>query len=164
MTTVTTTDDAFTGQQGLGAFTGAVDKRLWFKCRFKLDDATQTDAVCGLYVTDTSPVASLPTDGIFFIKLDDAAVVDMHVRNGGTSTTLSAIATMANDTFIDLAFAYDPNAQRVHAYVNGSRVGSAVATNFPSGDLLRVSMGVQNGTAVGTRLMTVDYIMAAKER
>jgi len=113
---------------------------------------------------NTSPVASLPTDGIFFLKTDGALTVDFHVRNGGTSTTLSAIATMANDTFIELAFAYDPNANRVNVFLNGLRVASAIGTNFPSGDLMRLSMGVQNGSAVGTRLMTIDYIMGAKER
>jgi hypothetical protein len=164
LTTVTTSDDAFTGAQAKGAFLGAADKRLWFKTRLQVDDATETDVVAGLYVTDTSPVASAPADGVYFIKLDGGLTVDLRVSNGGTTTTLSGLASMANATMIELAFAYDPNAARVDAFVNGIRVGSAPATNFPAGDLLRPSLGVQNGSAVGTRALTVDYVLAAKER
>jgi hypothetical protein len=163
LTTVTTTDNAFTGQQHTAqTFLGELTKKLWFKSRFKLSDAIETDGIIGLYVTDTDPVATLPTDGIFFMKDDGDALLDFHVRNGGVSSSLTGIATLVNDTFVEVAFYYDKTA--VLAYVNGIRVGSLPLANFPSGDLMRVSMGVQNGSAVGTRVMTVDHIFVAKQR
>ena len=41
-------------------------KQIGFHVRFKTNDATQTDIVAGLQLTDTSPLDV--TDGIFFLK------------------------------------------------------------------------------------------------
>ena len=50
-------------------------KQAWFKSRFKVNDATQSDVVIGLSLNDTS----LDTpDGIFFQKDDGDANVDFH--------------------------------------------------------------------------------------
>jgi len=43
-------------------------KRAYFSARFKVSDATQSDFVMGLQITDTSPLAV--SEGIFFIKDD----------------------------------------------------------------------------------------------
>lgn len=135
-------------------------KRLFFEARFKVSDATDSDVVIGLQITDTSPLAV--TDGVYFIKPDDAATVNFMVTKNSTSTTASAIATLANDTFVRLGFYYD-GASAIQYYVNGAIAGSSVTTNLVDDEELTVSFAIQNGAAAA-KTMTVDYIYVAKER
>ena len=135
-------------------------KRLWFETRFKVNDATNTDLVAGLQITDTTPLAV--TDGVYFIKPDDAATVNFTVIKNSTATTASAIATMANATNIVLGFYYD-GVSAVKYYVDRVYTGSSVVTNLPDDEELTISFGIQNGAAAAKN-MTVDYIFAAQER
>lgn len=135
-------------------------KKLFFEARFKVSDATQSDVVIGLQITDTAPLDV--TDGVFFIKADDAATVDLRVEKNNTATTSSAVATMANDTFIRLGFYYD-GVDAVFAIVNGVAQARLATTNLPDDEDLTISFGIQNGAAAA-KTMTVDYIWAAKER
>ena len=142
------------------SFTFSSGKRLFFEARFKVSDATQSDLVMGLQVTDTTPLAV--ANGVFFIKNDGAATVNLVLTKAGTSTTNSSVATMANDTFIRLGFFYDGSAMTY--FVDGVNTGTSVVTNLPlSTTNLTVSFAIQNGEAAA-KTMTVDYIFVAKER
>ena len=136
-------------------------KPLYFKARFKVSNATQSDIVMGLQITDTTPLDV--TDGIFFLKPDDAATLDFLVEKNNTATTAAAIATLADDTFVTLAFFYDPSLARITYYVNDVAVGSSALTNVPDDEELTLSFGLQNGSAAA-HTMTVDYIFVAKQR
>lgn len=142
------------------SFRFATGKPLFFEARFKVSDATQSDIVIGLQITDTTPLDV--TDGVFFIKADGAATVDFLVEKNNTATTASAIATMADDTFIRLGFYYD-GVSAVQYYVNGTYTGTSVTTNLPDDEDMTVTIAIQNGEAVA-KTMTVDYVYAAKER
>ena len=63
-------DDASFSNKVGESFLPAADKNLWFKCKFQVSDATQSDVVIGLQITDTTPLAV--TDGIYFLKADGA--------------------------------------------------------------------------------------------
>ena len=160
-----TTDDADNDndffQLPIESFKFDSTKRLYFETRFKVADATNSDVVFGLQITDTSPLDV--TDGIFFLKPDDAATLNFLVEKNNTATTASAIATLANDTWVTLAFYYEPSDGRVAYFVDGVRVGASAITNVPDDEELTVSFGYQNGAA-GADTMTVDYIMAVKQR
>lgn len=135
-------------------------KALFFEARFKVSDATQSDVVIGLQITDTTPLDV--TDGVFFIKADGAATVDFRVEKNNTATTASSIATMANDTYIRLGFYYD-GSSAVQYFVNGTYTGSSVTTNLPDDEDMTITIAIQNGEAVA-KTMTVDYVYVAKER
>lgn len=135
-------------------------KKLWFDCRFKVSDATQSDVVVGLQITDTTPLDV--TDGVFFLKADGAATADFLVEKDNTATTSSAVATLADDTYIRLSFYYDGKSA-IKYFVDGVHQGTSVTTNLPDDEVLTISFGVQNGEAVA-KTMSVDYIMVAKER
>lgn len=145
------------------SFLLASGKKAFFKTRFKISDATQSDFVIGLQVTDTTPLDA--TDGIYFLKADGAATVDVFVRKDATtgSNTVAAIATMVADTFIELAWYFDGESTVYYA-VDGVVKGSlsASSTYLPDTELT-VSFGIQNGEAVA-KTMTVDYLFAANER
>lgn len=145
------------------SFSMTAGKAAWFKCRFKTSDATQSDIVFGLQVTDTTPLDV--TDGIYFLKADGVATVDVFCRKNATtgSTTAAAIATMADDTYITLGWYYD-GAGSVSYFVNDVKIGTldGSATYLPD-TTLTVSFGIQNGEAVA-KTLSVDYIFAAKQR
>lgn len=134
-------------------------KKLFFKAKFQVSDATQSDLVMGLQIVDTTPLAV--TDGVYFIKADASTTLNMVVIKDSTSTT-TAIGTMANATDIEVAFYYD-GVSKVYGYADGVLKGSSVVTNLPDDEELAVSFGIQNGEAVA-KTMTVDYIFVAKER
>lgn len=150
-------------QKNPAAFTFTAGKKTFFRCRFKVSDATQSDLIFGLQVVDATPLDV--TDGIYFLKADGAATVDFICRKNAStgSTSASAVATMANDTFIELGFYYDGQS-KVAYEVNGSVLGSldASSTYLPD-TTCTVSFALQNGEAVA-KTMTVDYVYVAKER
>lgn len=150
-------------QKNPAAFTFTAGKKTFFRCRFKVSDATQSDLVFGLQVVDATPLDV--TDGIYFVKADGVATVNFICRKDAStgSTTASAVATMANDTFIELGFYYDGQS-KVAYEVNGSVLGSldASSTYLPD-TTCTVSFALQNGEAVA-KTMTVDYVYVAKER
>ena len=137
-------------------------KQAWFSCRFKVSDATQSDFVFGMQVVDTTPLDV--TDGIYFLKADGAATVDIICRKNATtgSTSAASIATAVSDTFIQLDWYYDGAGYLFYA-VNGTVSGSfSVADYFPDTSVT-MSFAVQNGEAVA-KTMTVDWVGVWQER
>ena len=159
--TNTAADDDLVALQKKGeSFLFEVGKRLFFEARFKVSDATQSDLVIGLQITDTTPLDV--TDGVFFIKADASTSVSLLVEKNNTATTTTGVATLANDTFITLGFYFD-GASSIEYSVNGTVLGTSVTTNLPDDEALTVSIALQNGEAVA-KTMTVDYVFVAKER
>ena len=136
-------------------------KQLAFHMRFKTNDATQTDIVAGLQLTDTSPLDV--TDGIFFLKADGAATISFIVEKNSTQSTLTLPNSLADDTFMTLGFVYDPKDQKFHVFQNNVLAGTVVSTNAPDDEELTLSFGIQNGAAAA-KTLTGDYIGASKER
>jgi len=150
-------------QKNPAAFTFTAGKKTFFRCRFKVSDATQSDLVFGLQVVDSTPLDV--TDGIYFLKADGAATLDFICRKNAStgSVTATAVATMADDTFIELGFYYDGQS-KVAYEINGSVLGSLDASSAYLPDTTcTVSFALQNGEAVA-KTMTVDYVYVAKER
>ena len=136
-------------------------KQLGFYFRFKASDATQSDVVAGLQVTDTTPLDV--SDGVFFLKADGAATIDFVVEKDGTQSTLTLPNSLADDTFMTVGFLYNPKNQKFHVYQNNVLAGTVVSTNAPDDEELNVSFGIQNGAAAA-KVLTVDYVHALKER
>lgn len=151
-------DSSFSQKVG-ESFLFASGKKAWFDCRFKVSDATQSDVVIGLQITDTTPLDV--SDGVFFRKDDGDANIDFVVEKDNVATEAVA-GTLVDDTYIRLSFFYDGKSA-IKYFVDGSHVGTSAVANLPDDEVLTVSFGVQNGEAVA-KTMSLDYIMAAKER
>ena len=54
-------------------------KGLYFKTRFKVSDATQSDFAIGLIITDTTIIDGV-TDGIFFEKDDASTSINLIIK------------------------------------------------------------------------------------
>jgi len=148
------------------AFKFVSTKRMFFKAKFKVNDATQSDVVMGLTITDTTPLDT--TDGIFFQKDDGDASIDFHIEKNNAASSKTAIGTLVNDTFITVAFVYEPSGNAgsgsFSIYMDDVRVGEETTlTNVPDDEELTVAFGIQNGAAV-VKTMTIDYIICAVER
>ncbi len=134
-------------------------RRAWFRARFLVSEATQSDFVIGLQVRDTSPLAV--ADGVFFQKDDGDALLDFHSTNT-TDTPSLAIATVVDATFLEVSFYWD-GIDRIWFGVDDVVLGNITpGANLPNTELT-VSWGYQNGVA-GAETMDVDYIFAAMER
>lgn len=154
-------DDADFLQWTKETFKFETGKRLYFAARVKVSDATQSDLVLGLQITDTTPLAV--SDGIFFRKDDGDANLDFVVTKDSAATTKTAVSTLADDTWVKLGFYYDGSGSDIDILVNDVVIASAALTNVPDDEELAVSFGIQNGEAVA-KVLSVDYIVAAKER
>lgn len=158
--TNTAADDDLVSLQKKGeSFLFVAGKKLFFEARLKVSDATQSDIVVGLQLTDTTPLDV--TDGVFFIKADGAKTVSFRVEKNNTATAVN-VGSMADNTFIRLGFYYN-GVDAVQYFVNGVYGGSSAVTNLPDDEELTVTMSLQNGEAAA-KTMTVDYIYVAKER
>ena len=140
-------------------------KKLHFKARFAVSDATQSDFVVGLQITDATPLAV--TDGVYFRKDDGDASLDFVVIKDSTASTATAIATVADATYLTVGFYYNGVDEVVYAAstdsLNPTILGKLATTNLPDDEELTISFGIQNGEAVA-KTMSVDYIFVAKER
>ena len=142
------------------AFKFVAGKKTFFKSRFKVSDATQSDFVMGLQITDTTILAV--SDGVYFLKDDGDASLDFHVEKDGSDTTASAISTVSDATMLVAGFYYDGKSA-IEYYVDDVKLGTSVTTNLPDDEELAVSFGIQNGAAAA-KTMAVDYIFVSQER
>jgi len=151
------------------AFKYVATKNMFFKARFKVSDATQSDFVMGLGITDTTPLDT--TDGFFFLKSDGAATMDFLIEKDNSATTNSSVATIADDTFVTASFHYNPTGGSASSgggafeiFINDVQVATQTTlTNATDDEDLTISFGIQNGAAAA-KTMTIDYILAAVER
>jgi len=156
-------DDQVTLQKVGESFLMESGKEAWFKARFKVADATQSDLQIGLVVTDTTPLDA--TDGIYFQKDDGDALLDVICRKNATtgSTSAAGIHTIVDNTYLSVGWYYD-GVSEISYFVNDVKKGTLTATSAYLPDTeLTVSMSYKNGEA-GAIAMSVDYIFAAKAR
>lgn len=157
------TDDSSTFMQlKVASFLPAAGKKMFFKIRCQLSDATQSDMIFGLCGTDTSPLDD--TDGIFFQKDDGDTHLDVYVKKDSTTGQNVALDIAEVTTAMTSYGFYFDGSDTVAFFINDVLIKKldASAAYLPDANLA-VLFGVQNGEAVA-KTLTVDYIFAAKER
>ena len=163
---IVTTNDADNDSEELQlkgeAFKLSTSKRAYFSTRFKLSDATQSDMLIGLTITDTTAITAV-SDGVFFSKDDGDTDLDFRVEKDGTETATAAVATVADDTFITATFFIDPDRDAVYYSINNAEPVKVVNTNLPDDEELTVTIAVRAGAAAAKSLV-VDYVTAIIER
>ena len=129
---------------------------------FKLSDATQSDMLIGLTITDTTAIDAV-TDGVWFGKDDGDTNLDFVVEKDGTETESAAIATLADDTFVTATWFIDPDRAAVYYSIDNAEPVKVANTNLPDNEELTVTIAVQAGAAAAKSLV-VDYVTAIIER
>lgn len=136
------------------SFTSA-QKFTYFGIRLKASEATQSDLLVGMCITDTDLLGGM-TDGVYFRKVDGSAAVEFVTEKNSTETATAAVHTLVADTFVTYEFYFDGTA--VEAFVNGVSVGRNT-TNICDDELLTPSMHFLAGQA-GGMTFTVDWVRA----
>lgn len=162
-------NDSLQAQKVGEGFLLAAGKKAIFKARFSVSDVTQSDLLIGLAVLDTTLLGAIAgdgvTDGVFFQKDDGAATLDVYCQKDTTTgqTSATSIATLANNTFVSVAWYYD-GVDSISYYIDDVKKGtlSATSTFLPDTEIT-LSYSLMNGEAVA-KTMTLDYLLAAKER
>lgn len=159
-------NDVTSLQYGTTSFAFAAGRKAWMGWRVTASEATDFELLLGLSATDTSPIQSLPSDGVFFYKADDAATWQFQSRASSSAlVTQAAIATLTAGTYQVLEMYYDGGSNIV-LFVDGKPVASPSAAAFASlfgTSALRVTMACQAGAAAA-KTMTVDYGYVMMER
>ena len=136
-------------------------KDFWGKARLKVSDATQSDLIIGLQITDTTPLAV--TDGFFFSKVDGTAALTFECTKNSTSTSLS-VATLSDDTYFTCGWWWSADVGLLTVYYNDNPVASSPATaNFCDDEELTISIAIQNGEGVA-KILSLDYLCISKDR
>lgn len=139
----------------------AANRSMWFKARLKVSDATQSDLVIGLQITDTTPLAV--TDGLYFLKADGSAVLSFYATKNSTSSTVTT-ATLVDDTYFTVGFFWDAALGKMQVFYNDTVVGEITSTtNMPDDEDLTISFGIQNGAAAA-KVLSLDYMLVSKAR
>ncbi len=160
LTTAGADDDAeFLIKNGLGySIEAAQNRKVYFRTRASLDDATDSEIIAGL--GDTAGLT--PDNGIFFRKSDGSTTIDIIVRSGSAQVAGAAVATITTALFTAEWF-WD-GIDRVYYGVDGTPIGFLDLNGLALPvALLAPSFGVQAG-AVAALVGDFDYIFAAKER
>lgn len=142
------------------SWTPTSTKPLFFKARFSLDVATESDFFIGLYDTDTDPIGGI-ANGMYFTKADGSTTLNFVAVNSSTATT-TPVATIGTSTFVSVGFAYD-GYSTLNLYVDDNRVASSVVTNVPLTVDLAHSFAVQAGDTAAVTLL-LDYIFVSQAR
>ncbi len=173
LTSTATTDNdgaSIQAKQESFALPTSAGKKLYFETRVKISDATQTDFLVGFTEAfTTNPESALLSQNVIgFVKVDGSAIVKGTTESGGTQTLVTfddtTKSTMENDTYVTLGLVATKNdtVNKVEFFINRNKVGQST-TNIPTANMKVMAMSV-SGDATGTKVTTLDYIMAAQDR
>lgn len=137
------------------AFDLATNNLVYFGISFQVNDATQSDFLAGLCITDTTLLGGM-TDGIYFECLDASTDINFVLEKDSTETTsAAAVGTLADDTDIVLEFLFDGT--NADCWVNGTLQTRLATTNLPDDEQLTPSIEYLTGEAVANTC-TVNWM------
>lgn len=128
------------------------------RMRFSLSDVVNSAFQFGL--VNAAPTVLAPTDGFYFSKADQSAVLVANSAASSVVTSLNA-TTLVNSTYVDVALVTDCTSA-VWVFVNQIMVGTLTPAAFPSVILTRDWEVKTTSNAAVT--MLEDYVFFAKSR
>ena len=137
---------------------------MFFQTRIKNNDVDQTDICVGFTVNfATNPENMLTaTDRIVFQVDDGDASILCKTEKDGTETSTDSGIDMVDDTYIKLGIACSGTG-KVEFFINDKLVATH-STNIPDDENLAIAAMSLSGSASGTRVTTIDYLMGARTR
>jgi hypothetical protein len=153
ITTAATENDGYSIQANGEAFKLTAALPCYFGIRFKIGDATETDFIVGLCITDTDLLAGM-TDGVYFVKVDGSTAVTFVLEKNSTPTASATIHTMTT-SYVTLEFYFDGT--NVDSFVNGVKQTRLAMTNLCQDEELTPSIEFLTGEG-NSNVMTVDWM------
>ncbi len=139
------------------AFKLETGKPCYFGVRLKLSDATQSDLLVGLCITDTALLGGM-TDGAYFVKVDGSTDIAFAIEKDSTAT--STVEATADTSYHIYEFYFDGT--NCQPYVDGV-AGTQVTTNLPDNEELTPSIEFLTG-ADAAKTCTVDWLRVIQIR
>lgn len=130
-------------------------KAVYFGIRLRASEATQSDFLVGLCITDTDLLGGM-TDGVFFRKVDASTSVAVVTEKDSSETETTGVLTFAADTDYVLEFYFDGTS--VEFFVDGVSVARHTLT-IPDDEALTPSIHFLAGST-GAKTMQIDWIRA----
>ena len=164
ITSAGTTENDGGSVQGNEIFAVAANKNMFFQTRIKNNDVDQSDICVGFTVNfATNPENMLTaTDRIVFQVDDGDASILCKTEKDGTETSTDSGVDMVDDTYIKLGIACSGTG-KVDFFINDNLVATH-GTNIPDDENLAIAAMSLSGSASGTRVTTIDYLMGARTR
>jgi len=164
ITSTATTDNDGGSVQGNEIFAVATGKDMFFQTRIKNSDVDQSDICVGFTLNfATNPENMLTaTDRIVFQVDDGDASINCITEKDGTATTTDSGIDMTDDTYVKLGISCSGTGT-VEFFVNDKLVATH-STNIPDDENLAIAAMSLSGSASGTRVTTIDYLMGARTR
>ncbi len=159
-------DDVNQIQKLPASFLLSLTKQFWMSAIFQISDVIESDFAIGVQLANADGTdLAVATDGIFFLKADGAATLNLYVRknNAAGSSVATAIATLVNATDIQLDVYYDGQGLVYYA-VNGAVAGTIAmsADNMPD-VIVSPIISLKNGEAVA-KTANADRLFVALQR
>ena len=110
---------------------------------FTADEATQSDLLFGVCVTDTTLLGSV-ADGVYMESLDAGTGISVVAEKNGSETQTDSLGTMSTSAQIWEMFWDGTN---ITYYIDGVVVKSISSGNIPDDEPLRVSLAFLTGEA-----------------
>lgn len=151
-------DDGVNMQLKGEAFKLESGKPCYFGIRMKLSEATQSDVLVGLCITDTTLLGGM-TDGVYFEKLDGGTTINFVSEKNSTETT-TALSTAMDTSYHIFEFLWDGTT--LSCYLDGTETAHT-QTNIPDDEPLTPSIHFLAGSA-GVKTCTVDWLRAIQLR
>jgi hypothetical protein len=157
---VTTADSDNDGaqMQWLGeAFLPTSSNQIYFGIKLQISDATQSDFLVGLCITDTTVLGGM-TDGLYFRKVDGATACTFVVETGSAETeTAACTITAATDVILEFWW----NGTALNFYVDGVLTGTPAITYIPTAEYLTPTIAFLTGDDAAIT-MTVSWMRAGQ--
>ena len=129
---------------------------IYFGCRFKISEATQSDFLIGLCITDTDLLGGV-TDGVYIRKVDASTTMAFVLEKDSTETSTNYGTAVAADTWYKFEFYFDGT--NIDWYLNDTLQTRPVTTNLPNDEFLTPSVHFLTGAAAAITI-EVDYLRA----
>ena len=156
-TTAGATDDGVQIQALGEAFLPTSSNQIYFGIKLQISDATESDFLVGLCITDTTVLGGM-TDGLYFRKVDGSTTCNFVVETGSAETETEALTVVAATDYI-LEFWWD--GATLEFYVDGVSTGTPVVTNIPTTEYLTPTIALLTG-ADAVKTMTVSWMRAGQ--
>lgn len=163
LTSAATTDDDGASIQGNEIFLPESGRTIWFETMVKCSDADQTDIFVGLTQNfATNPEAALTASNRIGFQINDGnASILCKTEASDTETSTDSGEDMADATYVKLGVRVEGTGA-VYFYVDRQLVATH-STNIPATEMALAAMSL-SGSATGTRVTTLDYIMGVQTR
>ncbi len=155
LTTAGATNDGVSMQLKGESFQPKTGNPIYFGIKFQVSEATQSDFLVGLCITDTALLAAV-TDGIYFRNIDGATSISTVTEKDSGETETSGMGELADTTDIILEI-WVTGTDEVKFYINGAHVATHTITIPGATEVLTPSVEFLTGDN-SAETMLIDWM------